>query len=221
MKPPGAEEQCRLLWLSLTSLPALAKWDSVAPRFAHFVELLLQSAQARKLIARSQRNSESLWWHIFDSLNALELIRPESEKLILDAGSGNGFPGLPLALALPEVQFHLVERSGSKAEFLEFALARLAVSNATVRVREIDARVWHSTKPDLVVMRAFVPASQVSRLFPPGSSENPPFLVFSTADKSSEWIHRATDSGYALSGQHGYTLPETGGRRETLKFTRT
>ena len=221
MKHPNAEEQCRLLWSSLPSEPALAEWDSLAPRFTHFVELLLQSAHARKLLSRSQRNSESLWWHVFDSLHALELIRPDSERLILDAGSGNGFPGLPLALALPEIQFGLVERSGSKVEFLEFALASLAVSNATVHAQEIDTRTWSSMKPDLVIMRALVPASQLPLLFPPGNSANPPLLVFTTADKSSEWEHSATSSGYVLAGKHAYILPETGARRETLKFTRT
>jgi len=76
-------------------------------------------------------------------------------------------------------------------------------------------------KPDLVVMRALVPASELPLIFPLHSSASPPFLVFTTAEKSSEWEHSATTSGYVLTGKHAYILPETGARRETLKFTRT
>jgi len=218
VKHGQAEALCERFWSKLPANIGAAAWGIVAPRFTHLIELLLKSAHARKLLSSSQRNTESLWEHLFDSLQALQLIEPESEMHILDAGSGNGFPGLPLALALPNVRISLAERSGSKAEFLEFAAASLSITSATVLAMEVGSRTWDALKPDLVIMRALLRASQLPRLFLPNDPSAPPFVVFTTAEKSSEWIFTAKSLGYGLLKSHAYVYPGTGANRETLKF---
>jgi 16S rRNA (guanine527-N7)-methyltransferase len=55
-----------------------------------------------------------------------------------DIGSGAGFPGLPLAMARPDLSWTLVEKVGKKASFLIFAAATLGLTNVTVRA--VDAR---------------------------------------------------------------------------------
>jgi 16S rRNA (guanine527-N7)-methyltransferase len=55
--------------------------------------------------------------HLDDSLRALELVRRENGTVV-DVGSGGGAPGLPLALALPEREFVLLEAQGRKCGFL-------------------------------------------------------------------------------------------------------
>src|SRR5205814_5907415 len=62
-----------------------------------------------------------------DSLRALELVRA-SDGPIVDVGSGGGAPGLPLAYALPEREFVLLEAERRKCDFLE----RWAPANARV-----------------------------------------------------------------------------------------
>lgn len=57
--------------------------------------------------------------HIADSLAALPLLRGERPDGLLDIGSGAGYPGLPLALALPVRRLALVESTAKKARFLE------------------------------------------------------------------------------------------------------
>lgn len=219
MKHGVAESQCEQLWSHLGARLGLPPWKSVSAKFAVLAELLLKSAGARKLLSHSQRNIESIWEHVFDSLQALNLVLPATEKRILDAGSGNGFPGLPLALALPEIHFSLVERSGSKAEFLEFALASLSIANASVHHEEAGPRIWPSLKPDLVIMRALLPASQLSLLFNKGDRSNPPFVVFTTASNSAEWSQSAAELGYTQTSSHAYIRPGTGAEREILKFS--
>ncbi|MDZ4797632.1 MAG: RsmG family class I SAM-dependent methyltransferase, partial [Bryobacteraceae bacterium] len=62
---------------------------------------------------------------------------------ILDAGTGAGFPGIPLAVALPDVGFTLAESVGKKARFVEAAAAELGLSNVRVealRAEDILAR---------------------------------------------------------------------------------
>jgi len=221
VKHEGARKESSRLWATLAEKSAAEDWNTLALRLTRYIELLLQSAHARKLLSHSQRNSEALWWHVYDSLQGTALIDPKSERNILDAGSGNGFPGVPMALALPELQFTLAERSGSKAEFLEFVLASLAIKNASVTKHELDPGSWSSLKPDLIVMRALVPASQLSLLFAKKDPATPPFIVFATEEKSREWETSARSFGYRLAERRPYILPETGARRETLKFSRT
>lgn len=61
--------------------------------------------------------------HVLDSLSALPLLRARSIDAFVDLGSGGGFPGIPLALALPARRALLVESVAKKARFLETAAA--------------------------------------------------------------------------------------------------
>ncbi len=89
--------------------------------------------------------------HLLDSLAILPWI--EGVR-IADVGSGAGLPGIPLALARPELEVTLIESSQKKAAFLLQAKAELELSNATVERRRVEA--W--TPPALfdgIVSRAF------------------------------------------------------------------
>ncbi len=56
--------------------------------------------------------------HVLDSLSALTWLRDRHADRVLDLGSGGGYPGLPLAAALPDAAFTLVEPIAKKAKFL-------------------------------------------------------------------------------------------------------
>jgi len=74
---------------------------------------------------------------------------------IADAGSGAGLPGIPLAIALPNFDFTLIERMGRRAGFLWNTKASLNLSNITVEEGELE-----KTAPErfrLVTFRAFKP----------------------------------------------------------------
>jgi 16S rRNA (guanine527-N7)-methyltransferase len=105
--------------------------------------------------------------HILDSLAPLGIISRlltvnclietgETERpQIADAGSGAGFPGIPLALALPNFGFTLIERMGRRAGFLWNTKASLSISNITIEEGELE-----KTAPErfnLVTFRAFKP----------------------------------------------------------------
>src|ERR1700729_3802263 len=70
--------------------------------------------------------------HIADSLAALELNALSGARRIADLGSGAGFPGLALAVALPEAEVSLIESQRRKCEFLERLCAAAGVENASV-----------------------------------------------------------------------------------------
>jgi 16S rRNA (guanine527-N7)-methyltransferase len=75
--------------------------------------------------------------HVLDSLTALPWLNDRRVPSLLDLGSGGGFPGIPLAAALPDTEVALLESVGKKARFLEAAVAATGLDD---RVRVIPAR---------------------------------------------------------------------------------
>jgi 16S rRNA (guanine527-N7)-methyltransferase len=78
--------------------------------------------------------------HVVDSLTGLELPNLRTARRIADIGSGAGFPGLVLAVALPEAQVDLIESVGRKCEFIRRAAEAAAIPNA--RVRNLRSEDW-------------------------------------------------------------------------------
>ncbi|HEV2858783.1 MAG TPA: 16S rRNA (guanine(527)-N(7))-methyltransferase RsmG [Solirubrobacterales bacterium] len=71
--------------------------------------------------------------HVVDSLTGLEVPDLREAERIADVGAGAGFPGLVLAVALPDAEVDLLESVGRKCEFMRRAAAEAAIANATVR----------------------------------------------------------------------------------------
>ncbi|MHB8858481.1 MAG: 16S rRNA (guanine(527)-N(7))-methyltransferase RsmG [Thermoleophilia bacterium] len=70
--------------------------------------------------------------HFRDSLSLTAFRELSAAANIVDIGSGAGFPGIPLAIALPEKRFSLIEANGRKCEFIESAVLELGVKNVQV-----------------------------------------------------------------------------------------
>jgi 16S rRNA (guanine527-N7)-methyltransferase len=70
--------------------------------------------------------------HVVDSLTGLEVPELQKAKRIADIGAGAGFPGLVLAVALPDTQIDLIESVGRKCAFMRHAIAAAEIPNATV-----------------------------------------------------------------------------------------
>jgi 16S rRNA (guanine527-N7)-methyltransferase len=102
--------------------------------------------------------------HLADSLVALALEPVRSAGTILDVGSGAGFPGLPLAVALPDVSVSLLESNGRKCEFLERAAGAAGAKNVVVvngRAEELEGEF------DVVTARALAPLAVVAEYAAP------------------------------------------------------
>ena len=79
------------------------------------------------------RDPEAAWRvHVADSLTGLEAEALRVAQRIADLGAGAGFPGLPLAVALPDGHVDLIESIGRKCEFIRQAIERAGIRNARV-----------------------------------------------------------------------------------------
>jgi 16S rRNA (guanine527-N7)-methyltransferase len=70
--------------------------------------------------------------HVVDSLTGLEVEQLRDARRIADIGSGAGFPGLVLAVALPHSQLDLIESVGRKCAFIQRAIEAAEIPNAKV-----------------------------------------------------------------------------------------
>ena len=114
--------------------------------------------------------------HVADGLAAARVLRdvrgPRGRKAlrVADIGSGAGLPGIPLAVALPEVWVTLVERSVRKARFLRLAQRELGLANVSVLCADLGQVPSAST--DVVTARALRPPpalwGQAHRMLRPG-----------------------------------------------------
>lgn len=104
--------------------------------------------------------------HILDSLAPWKILRALLGEFgegasLTDLGTGAGLPGIPLALAMPDLRVRLVERMGKRVSFLESMKAVLPLPNAEI----VESEVERAPGPHaLCTFRAFRPFSEI-RLF--------------------------------------------------------
>jgi 16S rRNA (guanine527-N7)-methyltransferase len=108
--------------------PAAALDESARKRLETVLDLL---AQERASVS-SVVDKRAWQVHVVDSLTGLEVRELRDAKRIADVGAGAGFPGLAVAVALPEAQLDLIESVGRKCEFMRRAAAA-GLANVTVR----------------------------------------------------------------------------------------
>lgn len=99
--------------------------------------------------------------HLADSLVALKIDRVRSARRMADIGTGAGFPGLALAVALPACEMRLLESQSKKCQFVRRVIAAAEVDNA--RVVEGRAEEWPEGlgAHDAVLARALAPSPVV------------------------------------------------------------
>ncbi len=108
-----------------------------------------------------RRPEEAVDIHLADSLVALDVDRLRSARRIADIGTGAGFPGLALAVALSRSEVWLLESQSKKCQFLRRMIAAAGVDNA--RVVERRAEEWPEGlgAHDAVLARALAPPAVV------------------------------------------------------------
>ena len=122
----------------------------VVEKLLNFLDLLEKWNEAYNLTA--VRDPEQMVpRHLLDSLSVLPYLQG---RRVLDIGTGAGLPGIPLALARPELDFTLLDSNAKKTRFATQALHELGLKNVAV-VQERVEKFHPAEKFDTLIARAF------------------------------------------------------------------
>ena len=105
-----------------------------------------------KINVISRKDMDSFYeHHVLHSLGIAKILKFQSQATVLDVGTGGGFPGIPLAILFPEVQFELIDSIRKKIKVVRSVASFLELKNITADQINADQ---YLKKVDFVVSRA-------------------------------------------------------------------
>ena len=114
-----------------------------------------------KINVISRKDIESLYLkHVLHSLAIANVVKFKPNSKILDVGTGGGFPGIPLAILFPKVQFHLVDSIQKKIKVVKAVTETLKLKNITaehLRADQVNGRFDFVVSRAVTTMPSFVP----------------------------------------------------------------
>ena len=137
---------------------------SAVPRLTALLEALARDPHAPTTVREPE---QAIDVHLADALVALELRDVRAATAIADLGAGAGFPGLPLAIALPAANVALVESVARKCAFIRAAADAAELTNVEIVAERAEAwRAGIGTR-DLVTARALAPLAVLAEYAAP------------------------------------------------------
>lgn len=135
--------------------------ETMSNQFDKYYELLIDWNQRMNLTTITDRD-EVLQKHFIDSVLLLtKYDKTEFEnKTVIDVGTGAGFPGIPLAIMLPQTNFILIDSLDKRITFLKTVLEKLGLSNVTLyhgRAEDFGKDTSFREQFDYCVSRAVAP----------------------------------------------------------------
>jgi 16S rRNA (guanine527-N7)-methyltransferase len=166
--------------------------------------------------------------HYVDALAAASWIPADAR--MLDAGSGGGFPGIPLKIVRPDLSVTLVDSVRKKVSFLKHAIRTLELKGIDAvhgRLEDLGSGTPHQGKYDRVVCRAFSSVDDFIRLTLPFLSAGGSLLAFKGCDAGVDQINAdgGSDGKINLHGAslalriHRYRLPLLNAERSLVLLT--
>jgi 16S rRNA (guanine527-N7)-methyltransferase len=143
---------------------------SLSPAQRRSLETVLQLLAEERASVSSVTDERAWKVHVEDSLTGLEVPEIRSASRIADIGAGAGFPGLVLAVALPEAQVDLIESVSRKTAFIDRAASEAGIPNAqavTARSEDVAKEDASRDSYDVVTARAVARLSTVAELASP------------------------------------------------------
>ena len=187
--------------------------DLLIRKAARHLALITQANEYMNL-TRITDAREAAIKHIYDSIAPYPFF--QSARRILDAGSGAGFPGIPLSIVLPAARFTLVESIQKKARFLDAAVEELELPNVYV-LSERAEQMALAQQPDVITARAVAPMAKLLDLFRKALDNGAQLLLYKGPDVDAE-IGEAVNRRLEAEVVSRYELPDGMGTRTLIQI---
>jgi len=146
--------------------------SSIITQLERFAELLHEWNQVHNLTGA--KSIQAIYDNIVDSLYPLSFIK--QPQTLLDVGTGAGFPGLVLAIALPQTEVVLAEPLKKRVSFLKYVGVDLELSNLRVEAKRVES-ITH--RPfELITSRAVTNTKLLLSLTKELSDEKTEYLFY-------------------------------------------
>ncbi len=191
--------------------------DEVIVSTARHLELIAEANEYMNL-TRITTPREAAIKHVLDSVLPWRLFLGVGH--VLDAGTGPGYPGIPLAIALPETRFTLVESTQKKARFVESAVEALGLANVAVSALRAED-VLKTQRADVITARAVAPIARALVFFGPALKTGARCLLYKGPDAETEIAEAASDArkrGIRMRVIERYDLPDSLGTRTIVEL---
>lgn len=187
---------------------------SCIPALEEFSRLLLEKNKVMNLTAITEP-ADVARLHLLDSLCLLGSVGSGGKlgKSVVDVGTGAGFPGMPLAIAVPEIEVTLLDSLGKRIAFLEEAAGALGLKNVScVQARAEEFAGKHRESFDTAVSRAVAALPMLCELCLPLVKVGGCFVAMKSSHteeeiKESEQAIRVL--GGRLADVENYRIPTT------------
>jgi 16S rRNA (guanine527-N7)-methyltransferase len=159
--------------------------------------------------------------HVFDSVMPWRLF--STARQVLDAGTGAGFPGIPLAIVLPSTRFTLAESIQKKARFVAAAVEMLGLANVAVDARRAEDLAGRGDF-DVITARAVAPLERALKLFGAALRNGARLLLYKGPDAADEIAAAGADLRRLRATAEivlRYELPEAMGSRTIVEVFRS
>jgi 16S rRNA (guanine527-N7)-methyltransferase len=192
------------------------------PDVPHRERLIYKAAQHLRLVAEANEYMnltritsarEAAIKHVYDCVIPWQHFR--GAKRVLDAGSGAGFPGIPLSLVLPQTRFMLAESTQKKARFVDAAVEVLELANVHVTTQRAEDRAL-AGNPEIITARALAPLVRILELFREPLRRGAKLLLYKGPDVEDELLYVRTERVVAQVLCR-YELPDGCGSRTLLE----
>lgn len=184
---------------------ALALGVTLSPNQAQSLLILLDELErwgrSYNLTSITERR-EMITHHLLDSLAVAPWI---TGRRILDVGTGAGFPGLPLAIALPDRQFTLLDSNGKKIRFVAHAARTLGLVNVTPMHGRAEGVEPPREGFDIVIARACAPLPELVALATPACNDLTRVLAMKGRRHSEE--RAALPAGWTIEADRTLQIP--------------
>jgi len=180
-----------------------------------YQDILLKWNRRMNLIAKNTSPVDCIEKHFLDSLTLLPFFSCSGAgKTLLDVGTGAGFPGLVLAVALPALRVILVEPREKRVSFLRHVVRTLGLKNVEVIGERLEAVPnLCDEKISSVTSRAVVEPAGFLQMVAPYLSLGANVLLMLGRDQGRNWLKSSPLDGIVLEERREFLLPFSASER--------